>query len=120
MAAVQAAGMDFARDLLYSCTHTHTGPYTSPLFGGDGMDQAYIDGVIAKTVAAVRRAYESLADAEMLTGRTECSTLAFNRRFWMKDGTVLTNPGKLNPDIVRPESIIDPEIPLMAVKQDAP
>ena len=118
MAAVQAAGMDFARDLLYSCTHTHTGPYTSPLFGGAGMDQAYIDDVIAKTVAAVRRAYESLADAEMLTGRTECSTLAFNRRFWMKDGTVLTNPGKLNPNIVRPESIIDPEIPLMAVKQD--
>ncbi|MBQ6599094.1 MAG: hypothetical protein IJH79_16205 [Lentisphaeria bacterium] len=118
MAAVQAAGMDFARDLLYSATHTHTGPYTSPVFGAAGMDQEYIDGVIAKTVAAVRRAYESLADAEMLTGRTECSTLAFNRRFWMKDGTVLTNPGKLNPDIVRPEGIIDPEIPLMAVKQD--
>ena len=36
----------------------------------------------------------------------------------MKDGTVLTNPGKLNPDIVRPEGVIDPEIPLMAVKQD--
>ncbi len=118
MVAVQSAGMDFARDLLYSATHTHTGPYTSPVFGDAGMDREYIDGVVAKTVAAVRRAYESLADAELLTGRTECSTLAFNRRFWMKDGTVLTNPGKLNPDIVRPESIIDPEIPLMAVKQD--
>ena len=118
MSAVQSAGMDFARNLLYSATHTHTGPYTSPLFGGDGMDQAYIDEVIAKTASAVRKAYESLADAELLTGKTECSTLAFNRRYWMKDGTVLTNPGKLNPDIVKPESIIDPEIPLMAVKQD--
>ena len=117
MAAVQAAGMDFARNLLYSATHTHTGPYTSPLFGG-GMDQAYIDEVIAKTASAVRKAYESLADAELLTGQTECSTLAFNRRYWMKDGTVLTNPGKLNPDIVKPESIIDPEIPLLAVRQD--
>ena len=118
MAAVKAAGFDFARDLLYCATHTHTGPYTAPLFGGDGMDQAYIDEVIAKTASAVRRAHESLADAEMLTGRTECSNLAFNRRFWMKNGTVLTNPGKLNPDIIKPESIIDPEIPLMAVKQD--
>ena len=45
MAAVKADGMDFARDLLYACTHTHTGPYTAPLFGGDGMDQAYIDSV---------------------------------------------------------------------------
>ena len=118
MAAVKAAGMDFARDLLYCATHTPTGPYTAPLFGGDGMDQAYIDEVIAKTVSAVRRAYENLAEAELLTGRTECSTLAFNRRYWMKDGTVLTNPGKLNPDIVKPESVIDPEIPLLAVKQD--
>ena len=118
MAAVKAAGMDFARDLLYCATHTHTGPYTAPLFGGDGMDQAYIDEVIAKTASAVRKAYESLADAELLTGQTECSTLAFNRRYWMKDGTVLTNPGKLNPDIVKPESIIDPEIPLLAVRQD--
>jgi len=117
MAAVQAAGLDFARDLLYCATHTHTGPYTSTLFDGK-EDQAYIDELVAKTVSAVRKAYESLADAELLTGKTECSTLAFNRRFWMKDGTVLTNPGKLNPDIVKPESIIDPEIPLLAVKQD--
>ena len=35
------------------------------------MDQEYIDSVIAKTVAAVRRAYESLADAEMLTSGTK-------------------------------------------------
>ena len=118
MAAVQTAGMDFARNLLYSATHTHTGPYTAPLFGGEGMDPAYVDEVIAKTVSAVRKAYESLSEAELLTGRTECSTLAFNRRYWMKDGTVLTNPGKLNPETVKPESIIDPEIPLLAVKQD--
>ena len=117
IAAGKAAGMSFAGDLLYCATHTHTGPYTSPLFGG-GMDQEYIDEVIAKTANAVRKAYESLAEAELLTGRTECSTLSFNRRFWMKDGTVLTNPGKLNPDIVKPESGIDPEIPMLAVKQD--
>ncbi|MBO4633314.1 MAG: hypothetical protein J5858_15465 [Lentisphaeria bacterium] len=118
MAAVQSAGMDFARDLLYSATHTHTGPYVAGCFTDDNVNPAYIDEVVSKTVSAVRKAYESLAEAELLTGRTECSTLAFNRRYWMKDGTVLTNPGKLNPDIVKPESIIDPEIPLMAVKQD--
>ena len=36
----------------------------------------------------------------------------------MKDGSVLTNPGKLNPEIVGPESVIDPEIPFFIVKQD--
>ena len=39
--------------------------------------------------------------------------LCFNRRFWMKDGTVVTNPPKCSPDVVRPEGEIDPEIPLI-------
>ncbi len=115
--AVQEAGMDFAENLLFCATHTHTGPYTAPLFDGP-VDEEYLAEVVAKTAQAVRKAYDSLAEAELLTGRTECSTLAFNRRFWMKDGTVLTNPGKLNPDIVKPEGGIDPEIPMLAVKQD--
>ena len=36
----------------------------------------------------------------------------------MKDGKTLTNPGKLNPDIVRPEDEIDSDIYVMAVKQE--
>jgi hypothetical protein len=36
----------------------------------------------------------------------------------MKDGTVVTNPGKLNPEIDRPEGPIDPEIPLLGIKQN--
>ncbi len=115
--ALKDAGMDFAEQILFSATHTHTGPYTAPLFDGP-MDEDYLDEVVAKTVYAVKKAYRSLAEAELLTGRTECSTLAFNRRFWMKDGSVLTNPGKRNPDIVKPESVIDPEIPLLAVRQN--
>jgi hypothetical protein len=37
----------------------------------------------------------------------------------MKDGRVVTNPGKLNPDIVRPEGDIDPEIPMIAFRTAA-
>ena len=36
----------------------------------------------------------------------------------MKDGTVQSNPGKLNKDIVRPEGEIDPEIPLMLLEDE--
>ena len=115
--AIAARGLDFADRLLFGCTHTHTGPYTSPLFDGP-TDEAYLQMVVDKTASAVCRAYASLGEAELLTGRTTCANLAFNRRFWMKDGTVLTNPGKLNPDIVKPEGDIDPEIPLLAVRQD--
>jgi len=115
--AVTEAGFGFAGNLLFCATHTHTGPYTCPLFDGP-LDEDYLKMVVAKTASAVERAYASLADAELLTGKTSCGNLAFNRRFWMKDGSVLTNPGKLNPDIVKPEGGIDPEIPMLAVKQD--
>ncbi len=116
--AVAQAGMKFADKLFFCATHTHTGPYASELFGGGCVNAEYIGSVVAKTVLAVKSAYANLAEAELLTGRSSCSNLAFNRRFWMKDGTVLTNPGKLNPDIVKPEGSIDPEIPLLAVRQD--
>ena len=115
-AGIKAAGLDFADNLLFSANHTHTGPYAADLWGLPDPD--YLDELVAKTVFAVKHAYASLADAELYRGRTECTTLAFNRRFWMKDGTVLTNPGKLNPDIVKPEGGIDADIPYLVVRQD--
>ena len=36
----------------------------------------------------------------------------------MKSGKVVTNPGKLNPDILRPEGDNDPEIPMLAIRSN--
>ena len=115
--AVKNGGFPFAENLLYSCTHTHTGPYTSAVFS-DSADQEYLQSVIDKTVKAVKNAFEGLAEAKLRKGCAENSSLAFNRRFWMTDGTVLTNPGKLNPAIVKPEGGIDSSIPFLIVEQE--
>ncbi len=114
--ALAGAEIAFCGKVLFAATHTHTGPYTCKCFS-DFTNDDYLDELVSKTVSAVRHATASLAPAELLATRTECSTLAFNRRFLMKDGTILTNPGKLNKDIIRPEGGIDPEIPLMAIRQ---
>jgi hypothetical protein len=45
-------------------------------------------------------------------GREE--SLVFNRRFLMKDGTVRFNPGKLNPDIMRPVGPVDPTVAVVS------
>ena len=116
-AGLKAAGVKFGDNLIFSATHTHTGPYIDDFFGVEA-DAAYLKMLKNKAVAAVRQAYANLAPAELLTGSVKDNPLAFNRRFWMKSGKVLTNPGKLNPDIVRPEGPVDDEIGVIAVKQD--
>jgi hypothetical protein len=48
------------------------------------------------------------ASASVAVGREE--HLSFNRRFFMSDGTVGWNPGKLNPKIVKAAGPIDPDV----------
>ena len=107
-----------AGKVLYCATHTHTGPYTAEIFETDFTDKDYMRRLREKTVAALEDAYASLAPAELYTARTECTTLAFNRRYVMKNGKILTNPGKLNPDIVRPEGGVDHSILMMEIRQN--
>lgn len=102
---------------LYCCTHTHTGPYPSECFG-HAFDPDYVEEIKQKTVLALKKAYKSLAPAELYATETECSTLAFNRRYIMKNGKTLTNPGKLNQDIAHPEGGIDSLIPILQVRQN--
>ena len=103
--------------VLYCVTHTHTGPYTSMLFDVSGESE-YMSKLVAKTVAALSDALDSLAETELYTARTECTTLAYNRRYLMKNGKVLTNPGKCNPEIAEPDGGVDHSILLMELRQE--
>ena len=116
-AAVAQALPELAGKVLYCCTHTHTGPYTSMLFDS-GCDQDYMEQLRAKTVNALKNASRTMDEAELYAVETECSTLAFNRRYIMKNGKTATNPGKQNPDIDHAEGGIDPKIILMEVRMN--
>jgi hypothetical protein len=41
------------------------------------------------------------------------SSIAFNRRYHMKDGTVGWNPGKRNPNILKAAGVIDPALTIV-------
>lgn len=117
--ALEEKKSPLAGKVLFCATHTHTGPFVTPIFGDDAaVDPVYVDSLAEKAVTAVENAYASLAEAELYTTTTECSTLAFNRRFIMKNGKTLTNPGKLNPDIDHPEGGTDPLIIIAEVRQE--
>ena len=103
--------------LLITATHCHTAPEVRR--GRGGFCEEYLAFAAEKTLQAVREAVAKLAPCkEIRKGCISDARNCFNRRFWMKDGSIQSNPGKLNKDIVRPEGEIDPEIPLMLLEDE--
>ncbi len=96
----EAAGLPLSA-VFVACTHTHTGP----LLRGDvrpETEAAYFETLKEMAADAVRRAFLDLKPARMGWAVGRAPRIAFIRRFLMKDGSVRTNPGVGNPDIVGP------------------
>jgi hypothetical protein len=106
-----------AEHVMIAATHTHTGPSlirhsTRDKFTDQGRSSAqnYTDSLPEFLARAVADAERNLGPAQGAFGTGTAPKLGFNRRFWMKDGSVGWNPGKLNPKIIRPIRSIDPEV----------
>jgi hypothetical protein len=117
LAQLKKAGFRHGSGLVFSATHSHTAPYVTTLFG-TSPNPDYMRTLVDKTVEAVLTAESNLAPSSLRLGGVKDNPLAFNRRYWMKSGGVITNPGVKNPDIVKPEGTVDREIGVLAVEQD--
>lgn len=113
---LKAKGYGFTDNLIIATTHTHTGPDLRSKKGG--LNDKQLASLEDKAVCAIEEAYANLQDATLEAAKVNNNPCAFNRRYWMKDGTVQTNPGKLNPNIDRPEGPLDDEISILAIKQN--
>ena len=103
--------------MIATATHCHTAPELRS--GRGGYDASYVPFAAEAYEKALLQAIQTLADCRNIrSGQAFSMDYCFNRRFWMKDGTVVTNPPKCSPDIVRPEGEIDPEIPLVLLEND--
>ena len=119
-----------AANVLIAATHTHTGPL---YFGAmrkhmhdaavaqKGTDPAetvdYAAQLAAKIAGAVEQALAGARPVTLQAGIAQQRGLSFNRRFHMKGGPpVRFNPGKLNPDILRPAGPIDPDVGILLVR----
>jgi len=105
---------------MISATHSHTGPVLpnrgtrDEALGGRGDPSGdYLSTLPARIAEAVRDAHAALAPATAQAAIGHEDSISFNRRFHMRDGTVGWNPGKLNPDIVKPAGPIDPQLPIV-------
>lgn len=82
-----------------AATHTH-------------MAKAHKD-ITSTVIEAISKAKTAMKPVKLKSGIAQQFNVSFNRRYFMKDGSVVFNPMFLNPDIVRPAGTIDPEVGLV-------
>ncbi|MCI5779975.1 MAG: neutral/alkaline non-lysosomal ceramidase N-terminal domain-containing protein [Lentisphaeria bacterium] len=112
-------GAGFHDRLIICATHTHTGPE----FRGDGLEndervRYAFEETAAAAVRALERAVMNLLPGEIEVGTVYNNPFGFVRRYWMKSGAIVTNPGWCNPEIDRPESDFDRTIGILKVIQN--
>ncbi len=95
-----------AQCCLAAATHTHSGGPVAGIFSSreDPKYLEQITGAIAETVA---KAWKGRQPAFAGTAVAHAPAVAFNRRFLMRDGTQVTHPGKMHPDIICPAGLAD-------------
>jgi len=126
--ASEKTGMPF-ENVLIAATHSHTGPLyfgtlhkhfheqTVARTGKDPHESLdYSDMLVKKLVEVIAAAHQAAQPVDLKAGVATPTGLAFNRRYHMKNGTVQFNPGKLNPEIIRPAGPIDPEAGLLLLR----
>jgi hypothetical protein len=120
-------------NMIIAATHTHGGPeYYGPLRDilharamreGGGQDPRepvdYQAQLVDRWVDVIVRAAAARQPAALSVVVPEQLEMAFNRRFLMKDGSTGWNPGKLNPEILRPLGPTDPDLPFLLVRDVA-
>lgn len=106
-----------ADHIMISATHSHTGPVilsSANMYATEGsmgdLLRDYMKELPGKIVESIILANDRIRPAHLSFGKGQEETISFNRRFFMTDGTVGWNPGKLNPMIIKPAGPIDPEV----------
>lgn len=104
------------REAIYiHTTHSHTTPYADPKHprlpkGTEGLVEEYKTFLSHRFVDVAKAALADLKDARMGFAVGQSPNVAFVRRFRMKDGSIKTNPGVHNPDIVAPVGEVDERV----------
>jgi neutral ceramidase len=99
--------------ILISATHSHTGPV---------LTSDYMESLAHWIADSVATAHTRMKPARLYTAIEEEPSLPHYRRYLMKDGSVVTNPGFLNPNVAKPMGSIDPKVGLLCATgaQDHP
>ena len=124
-AAKKASGLA-PGNVVICCTHTHSAPAATHIFQAQ-PEPTYLDFLARRIVDSIRMATARLEPAEIGFGFGREDSLAFSRRYFLKEGTmprnpfggldkVKTNPGPGNPAVIRAAGPIDPTLGVLSVR----
>ncbi|OQC07304.1 MAG: Neutral ceramidase precursor [Candidatus Hydrogenedentes bacterium ADurb.Bin101] len=114
--------------VLAAATHTHTGVTVTSVFQSDPVP-GYADFLAERIAEAVDAAVEALEPAQIAWGSGAVPGEVFNRRWYMKDGTIPPNPFggttdkvQMNPpraseNLVEPSGPTDPTVSILALRR---
>lgn len=107
-------------NIVWAASHTHTGPYTGPIFGSEegGIDKEWLKSLPEKYAECVARADNAKTPVRMSRVRGYEQGLSHNRRLCFKDGreinTWLLDKGEEDVQCIGAAGPIDPEIGMVA------
>ncbi|NLE77073.1 MAG: hypothetical protein GX605_10040, partial [Chloroflexi bacterium] len=101
--------------LLVACSHTHTGPATTRLFGHEECPPSYREFLCRRLADVVEVARQALRPARAAAAQGNAPGLAFNRRLLRPDGKVHSHkPGEaLTAEPLHPAGPVDDAIRLL-------
>lgn len=123
-----AKKLDIDSDAVFiTASHIHTGPKTPGITDikysyGKSFEELISDEYtrffVKRLTDLASLAADDLAPAKMLYTYGEVKDVSFIRRYKMTDGTIRTNPGWQNPDIVEACDVPDEEASLLIIKRE--
>ena len=115
--ALKAEFGDLNDNIILSAIHTHTGPEFPAKENWDELTRTAAEIIVNATIRGLKRAFMNLQPATLEATSVYNNPYAFVRRYFMKDGNIITNPGWRNPNIEKPESEMDRTIGILAIRQ---
>lgn len=109
--ASQKSGVKL-ENIILSATHTHNAPEAYKNTNNE-LVKTYTGFLGTRIADAACFAIADLKKAKMGYGKGSAPNVAFIRRYVMKDGSIKTNPGVNNPEILRPVGDTDDSVNIM-------
>ncbi len=103
--------------IMVCATHNHACPAVVER-PWSAKDHEYLEHMIERAVAATIKAYHAMVPVAVGTGTCYEGRVSFNRRFIMKNGSVISQPSHdiVDREVLFGEGIIDPQVGVLCVR----